>query len=102
MQRGKFRPNLESKQRVKLVKVDYDTDYRADVKAMERAITKNTCLLIGSAPEYPHGLIDDLEAISNIAVEANDAAADAVDDDTDDNDAVDANDTADVQLRSAD
>ena len=35
---------------------------------MERAITKNTCLLIGSAPEYPHGLIDDLEAISNIAV----------------------------------
>lgn len=68
MQRGKFRPNLEPEQRVKLVKVDYDTDYRADVKAMERAITKNTCLLIGSAPEYPHGLIDDLEAISNIAV----------------------------------
>jgi len=54
--------------RVKLVKVDYDTDYRADVKAMQRAITKNTCLLIGSAPEYPHGLIDDLEAISNLAV----------------------------------
>ena len=50
------------------MKVDYDTDYRADVKAMRRAITKNTCLLIGSAPEYPHGLIDDLEAISELAV----------------------------------
>ena len=50
------------------MKVDYDTDYRANVKAMARAITKNTCLLIGSAPEYPHGLIDDLEAISNLAV----------------------------------
>ena len=53
---------------MKLVKVDYDTDYRADVKAIRRAITKNTCLLIGSAPEYPHGLIDDLEAISELAV----------------------------------
>ena len=34
---------------------------------MRRAINANTCLLVGSAPDYPHGLIDDLEAISDLA-----------------------------------
>jgi len=55
--------------RVKMVKVGYQSDYKSNVKAMRRAITKNTCLLIGSAPAFSQGLIDELEMISNLAVE---------------------------------
>ena len=36
---------------------------------MRRAITKNTCLLIGSAPEFAHGLIDELEEMSKLALQ---------------------------------
>lgn len=53
--------------RVKLIKVGYNADLSANVVAMRRAINANTCLLVGSAPDYPHGLIDDLEAISDLA-----------------------------------
>ncbi|CAL4177491.1 unnamed protein product, partial [Meganyctiphanes norvegica] len=45
-------------------KVPYDTNtWGLDIKAMRRAITKSTVLLIGSAPDFPHGIIDDFEAI---------------------------------------
>ena len=46
-------------------------DYRADVKAMEKAISKNTILLIGSAPSYPHGLVDPIPEIAALAKKNN-------------------------------
>ena len=55
--------------RVKLVKVGYQSDYKSNVKQMRRAINRNTCLLIGSAPEFAHGLIDELELMSDLALE---------------------------------
>ena len=42
-----------------------------DIKAMERAINKNTIMLVGSAPNYPYGTIDDIEAISKLALKYN-------------------------------
>ncbi|MEO6953371.1 MAG: aspartate aminotransferase family protein [Polyangia bacterium] len=41
---------------------------RADVAAMEAAIDANTVLLVGSAPSYPHGLLDPIEALAKVAV----------------------------------
>ena len=44
-------------------------DYRADVEAMARLIDGNTIALIGSAANYPHGLIDPIEQIAALAAE---------------------------------
>lgn len=42
-------------------------DWRADVSAMDAAIDDNTVLLVGSAPQYPQGVIDPIEDIATIA-----------------------------------
>ncbi|KAG5672948.1 hypothetical protein PVAND_003035 [Polypedilum vanderplanki] len=51
---------------VKTVKLDPKT-YQVDLKAMERAINKNTIMLVGSAPNYPYGVMDDIEKIAKLA-----------------------------------
>ena len=57
---------------MKLHKVDLDpVTYQVDVKKVERLINSNTVLLCGSAPNYPHGIIDDIEALSKLAVKYN-------------------------------
>ncbi|KAL2759408.1 hypothetical protein ACRALDRAFT_1047228 [Sodiomyces alcalophilus JCM 7366] len=43
-------------------------DYQVDVKAVSRLINKNTILLVGSAPNFPHGIIDDISALSKLAL----------------------------------
>lgn len=52
--------------------VDYDhaplmADFRVDVAAMEKLIRPETVLLVGSAPAYPQGVIDDITAIAALA-----------------------------------
>ena len=47
--------------------VDVRGDLRADVRAMERAIDRNTILLVGSAPQYPHGVVDPIEELGALA-----------------------------------
>jgi sphinganine-1-phosphate aldolase len=42
-------------------------DYRADVDAMAAAITPNTILVAGSAPAFPHGVIDPIATIAALA-----------------------------------
>jgi glutamate/tyrosine decarboxylase-like PLP-dependent enzyme len=41
--------------------------FRADAAAMEAAITDQTLLIVASAPAYPHGTIDPIEAIGAVA-----------------------------------
>jgi len=54
---------------MKLVFVPFDTiTMKMDMKATEKAITKNTILLIGSAPQYPHGIIDPITQLSDLAL----------------------------------
>ncbi|MGK0360780.1 MAG: sphinganine-1-phosphate aldolase, partial [Bradymonadia bacterium] len=43
-------------------------DHRADVKAMAKAINRNTIMIAGSAPQYPHGLIDPIKEIAELAL----------------------------------
>jgi glutamate/tyrosine decarboxylase-like PLP-dependent enzyme len=52
---------------IKMVRVPVAPDYRADVAAMRKAITRNTIVVIGSAPSFPHGVIDPIEELSELA-----------------------------------
>ncbi|MDF1596829.1 MAG: aminotransferase class V-fold PLP-dependent enzyme [Acidimicrobiia bacterium] len=49
--------------------VDIAPDLRADVAAMQAAVTGDTVLLVGSAPNYPHGMIDPIEELATVAME---------------------------------
>lgn len=54
--------------RVKLVKIPVDKKTgAADVEAMENAINKNTCMIVGSAPSFPAGIIDPIKELGKIA-----------------------------------
>lgn len=46
-------------------------DWRADVAAMEAAIDDNTVLVVGSAPQYPQGVIDPIAEIAALAESRN-------------------------------
>lgn len=48
-------------------RVPIQSDFRADVNAMERAVTPNTVMILGSAPAYTHGNFDDIAGIGSIA-----------------------------------
>ncbi|KAJ2617773.1 Dihydrosphingosine phosphate lyase [Coemansia sp. RSA 1365] len=49
------------------VPVDAKTQ-RVDIKAMKRVIDSNTVLIVGSSSTYPHGVADDLVALSDLAI----------------------------------
>lgn len=42
-------------------------EYKADIAAVRRLINPNTVLLVGSAPNFPHGMVDDIPALSRLA-----------------------------------
>jgi glutamate/tyrosine decarboxylase-like PLP-dependent enzyme len=42
-------------------------DFRADVAATKRAISRRTIALVGSAPSFPHGTIDPIGELSELA-----------------------------------
>jgi glutamate/tyrosine decarboxylase-like PLP-dependent enzyme len=44
-----------------------DDGFRVDVERLERLINRNTVMILGSAPDYPHGLIDPIERMGAIA-----------------------------------
>jgi sphinganine-1-phosphate aldolase len=56
---------------MKIIRVPVGPDYLADVDAMRAAITPNTVALVGSAGNYPHGLIDPIAKLSDLALEMN-------------------------------
>jgi sphinganine-1-phosphate aldolase len=42
-------------------------DFRVDVREVERLITPNTALIVGSAPPYPHGVVDPITELAALA-----------------------------------
>ena len=52
---------------IKLVKVPVGSDFRADVAAMKKAINRHTICVVGSAVSFPHGVIDPIEELSELA-----------------------------------
>jgi len=55
---------------IKLIRVPVGPDYLADVEAMGAALTPNTIAIAGSSANYPHGLMDPLERLSELALRA--------------------------------
>ena len=55
---------------IKLIKTPAKSDWTADVSAMAAAVTPNTVLLVGSAPQYPQGVVEDIPAIAALAKKA--------------------------------
>ena len=52
---------------LKVVHTPTTADGSADVAAMEAAISERTILLVASAPSYPHGVMDPIPQIAEIA-----------------------------------
>jgi glutamate/tyrosine decarboxylase-like PLP-dependent enzyme len=52
---------------VKIRLVPLLDDLTPNLKKLKRMINRNTVMIIGSAPEYPHGTIDPIEAMGEIA-----------------------------------
>ena len=55
---------------VEVRRVAVGSDWRADVAAMQSQVDKNTVLIVGSAPQYPQGVVDDIAGIAKIATDA--------------------------------
>lgn len=51
------------------VRVPVGADFAADVNAMTNAVTKRTVVIAGSAPGFPHGIVDPIPALSDMARE---------------------------------
>ena len=52
---------------IELRKIPIGPDYRADVKAAKKLIDRNTIVVVGSAPAFPHGIVDPIEELSELA-----------------------------------
>jgi sphinganine-1-phosphate aldolase len=55
---------------VRMIRVPVAADYRADVQATRKALSRDTVMVIGSAPSFPHGVIDPIEELSELARES--------------------------------
>jgi sphinganine-1-phosphate aldolase len=56
---------------IKMIHIPVDENFRADVEAAKKAITPNTIVIVGSAPSFPHGAIDPIEQLSELARQNN-------------------------------
>ena len=52
---------------IKIKHIPVDENYRADIEAARKAITRNTIVMVGSAPSFPHGMVDPIARLSEIA-----------------------------------
>ena len=52
---------------VRRIALKTDGSYEADPKAMGDACDANTVMMVGSAPNFPHGIIDPIEVLGDIA-----------------------------------
>ncbi|GAV56166.1 hypothetical protein ZYGR_0BA00720 [Zygosaccharomyces rouxii] len=52
---------------MKVRKAELDpVTYKVDLNQVKRLINGNTVLLVGSAPNYPHGIVDDIEGLGKL------------------------------------
>lgn len=54
---------------IRSVPLKTDGSYEADPAAMSAAIDSNTIMMVGSAPNFPHGIIDPIAALGKVAEE---------------------------------
>jgi glutamate/tyrosine decarboxylase-like PLP-dependent enzyme len=54
---------------VKVRLLPLDENLAPDISKLKKLINRNTVMILGSAPEYPHGTIDPIQAMSEIALQ---------------------------------
>jgi glutamate/tyrosine decarboxylase-like PLP-dependent enzyme len=54
---------------VKAVHAPLDGDYAVDVRAVKKLVNRDTVMILGSAPDYPHGIVDPITELGKIALE---------------------------------
>ncbi len=54
---------------IKPRRISLGEDFRVDMAAVKEALTENTILMVGSAPAYPHGVIDPIAELAAMAQE---------------------------------
>ncbi len=52
---------------IKKISVAVGSDYRASVEAVRLALSRNTIVIVGSAPSFPHGVIDPIAELAALA-----------------------------------
>lgn len=54
---------------IRQIRVPVGADFRADVDAMARVVGRRTVVVAGSAPGFPHGVVDPIAELSDMARE---------------------------------
>ena len=52
---------------IKPVRIPVDGQFKADLAAARKSISRNTVVVVGSAPSFPHGAIDPIGELSDLA-----------------------------------
>jgi sphinganine-1-phosphate aldolase len=52
---------------IKIIHVPVDKNFKADVAATAEAVNRRTIVIVGSAPSFPHGVVDPIEGLSELA-----------------------------------
>jgi glutamate/tyrosine decarboxylase-like PLP-dependent enzyme len=52
---------------IRAVRIPVDGAFRADLNAARKAIGRNTVVVVGSAPAFPHGVVDPIAELSALA-----------------------------------
>lgn len=63
--KGCFYLNIEAR------KARLTAEMKVDISHMKSLIDRNTIMIIGSAPNYPHGIIDPIEELAKLAKSKN-------------------------------
>jgi len=56
---------------VRAVHAPLDKNFCVDVNAVKKKISRRTVMILGSSPQYPHGMIDPIEELGRLAQEKN-------------------------------
>ncbi len=54
---------------IRVRRIPVDEDFRADVDKARKAVNRNTIVVVGSAPSFPHGAVDPIRELSSLAFE---------------------------------
>jgi glutamate/tyrosine decarboxylase-like PLP-dependent enzyme len=52
---------------IKAIHIPVDSNFLADVGAARKALSRNTVVIVGSAPSFPHGAMDPIGELSELA-----------------------------------
>lgn len=54
---------------LEVIRIPVTSNFAADIEAMADAISDNTVMIVASAPSYPHGVMDPIKELGNVAEE---------------------------------